>query len=138
MKKFGFKIHNFVYGLRRTKMHFFPFNAKFCVWVAAFDSQMSCYMFVIYCYLFWARTIDAIIPKGQIKPKADWRAVDSSKKRTNEFVFFCREKQKSKNWRIYCVPIRPQSAYGFIWPLVYGLFGQSNMDSQEGNDCTTK
>jgi hypothetical protein len=27
--------------------------------------------------------------KGKIKPKADWRAVDSPKKRTNEFVFFC-------------------------------------------------
>ena len=26
--------------------------------------------------------------KGQIKPKADWRAIDSPKKRTNEFVFF--------------------------------------------------
>ena len=29
-----------------------------------------------------------IIIKGQIKPKADWRAVDSPKKRTNEFVLF--------------------------------------------------
>ena len=26
--------------------------------------------------------------KGQIKPKANWRAVDSPKKRTNEFVLF--------------------------------------------------
>ena len=26
--------------------------------------------------------------KGQIKPKADWRAIDSSKKQTNEFGFF--------------------------------------------------
>ena len=25
--------------------------------------------------------------KGQIKPKADWRAIDSPKKRTNEFFF---------------------------------------------------
>ena len=25
--------------------------------------------------------------KGQIKPKADWRAADSPKKRTNKFVF---------------------------------------------------
>ena len=25
-------------------------------------------------------------PKGQIKPKADWRAIDSPKKRTNEFA----------------------------------------------------
>ena len=28
------------------------------------------------------------ITKGQIKPKTDWRAVDSPKKRTNEFAFF--------------------------------------------------
>ena len=28
--------------------------------------------------------------KGQMKPKADWRAVDSPKKRTNDFFFtFC-------------------------------------------------
>ena len=27
--------------------------------------------------------------KGQIKLKADWRAIDSPKKRTNEFGFFC-------------------------------------------------
>ena len=35
--------------------------------------------------------------KGQMKPKTDWRAVDSPKKRTNElFLFFCRGKQKDK------------------------------------------
>ena len=28
--------------------------------------------------------------KGQIKPKADWRAIDSPKKRTNE-IFFCHD-----------------------------------------------
>ena len=33
---------------------------------------------------------------GQIKPKVDWRAVDSPKKRKKEFVYSCREKQKSK------------------------------------------
>ena len=27
-------------------------------------------------------------PKGQKEPKADWRAIDSPKKRTNEFGFF--------------------------------------------------
>ena len=26
--------------------------------------------------------------KGQIEPKADWRAIDSPKKQTNKFVFF--------------------------------------------------
>ena len=29
------------------------------------------------------------ITKGQIKAKADWRAIDSPKKRTDEFGFFC-------------------------------------------------
>ena len=31
--------------------------------------------------------------KGQIKPKADWRAIDSPKKQTNanDFFFFCHD-----------------------------------------------
>ena len=32
------------------------------------------------------RSRSQIVHKGQIKPKADWRAMDSPKKRTNEFV----------------------------------------------------
>ena len=32
--------------------------------------------------------VSNVLGKGQIKPKADWRAVDSPKKRTNEFVLF--------------------------------------------------
>ena len=39
--------------------------------------------------------------KGQIKPKADWRAVDSPKKRTNKYFFFCCEKQKNKFVRLF-------------------------------------
>ena len=40
--------------------------------------------------------VERLIPdKGQIKPKADWRTVDSPKKRTNEFVCFCLKKEKS-------------------------------------------
>ena len=40
--------------------------------------------------------------KGQIKPKADWRAADSPKKQTNEFVFvafllFTAKKKKERN-----------------------------------------
>ena len=52
------------------------------------------------CFLSWKETL--VVPlnsfkfpllkggtlKGQIKPKIDWRAVDSPKKRTNEFAFF--------------------------------------------------
>ena len=35
--------------------------------------------------------------KGQIKPKADWRAIDSPKKRTKEFVcFFAAKSNKQK------------------------------------------
>ena len=64
--------------------------------------------------------------KGQKKMWAEWRTVDSPKKRTNEFVFF--------PWRgVYTVGQKPfirlffgknllcaaehQSAYRFIWPL---------------------
>ena len=52
--------------------------------------------------------------KGQIKPIADWRAVDSPTKRTNEFGFFAvkSKKQKKKTefvrlffGRIYGAPI---------------------------------
>ena len=54
--------------------------------------------------------------KGQIKPKADWRAADSPKKQTNEFVFvafllFTAKKKRKKEivrlffGRIYGVQI---------------------------------
>ena len=40
--------------------------------------------------LFWA-----VEAKGQIKPKADWRAIDSPKKRTNEFdCYLCHDSLK--------------------------------------------
>ena len=32
--------------------------------------------------------VQVYVANGQIKPKADWRAVDSPKKQTNKFVFF--------------------------------------------------
>ena len=61
--------------------------------------------------------------KGQIKPKADWHAVDSPKKRIMEFVLFFAVKSKKK-WKIVYTYIciyfgestARQSAYGFIWP----------------------
>ena len=34
--------------------------------------------------------------KGQIKPKADWRAVDSLKKRTDKFDLFAVKSKKAK------------------------------------------
>ena len=41
--------------------------------------------------------------KGQIKPNADWRAVDSPKKQTNEFVMFANTANKTNSFfgRIY-------------------------------------
>ena len=78
--------------------------------------------------------------KGQIKPKADWRAIDSPKKQTSGFGFFAKTvwkylkleisilgfmyfqtvKQKKPNWivRFLGTSMARQSAYGFIWPLV--------------------
>ena len=38
---------------------------------------------MVYNYLW---SLDSRLTKGQIKPKADWRVVDSPKKRTNRFV----------------------------------------------------
>ena len=77
--------------------------------------------------------------KGQIKPKADWRAIYSPKKRKNEFVFFChnspeiletwnlnfkfqvfpdcKAKKTSSFVRFLGESMARQSAFGFIWPL---------------------
>ena len=46
--------------------------------------------------------------KGQIKPKADWDAVDSPKKRTNEWSWKAKKQNRfvrSFFWRIYSAPI---------------------------------
>ena len=58
------------------------------------------------------------IPKGQIIPKADWRAIDSPKKRTNEFVCFSVKSKKAKKTNLFIrflgeSAVR-QSAYGSI------------------------
>ena len=56
--------------------------------------------------------------KDQIKPKADWRTVDSPKKRKNEFVYSCSESQKSKKTnslvRLLGESAARKSAYGLI------------------------
>ena len=54
-----------------------------------------------------------IIAKGQLISKADWRAIDSTKKRTNEFVLFA---VKSKQNKVGCLFLGRiyQSAFGFI------------------------
>ena len=38
--------------------------------------------------------------KGQIKPKADWRAIDCPKKRMNEFFFVCFALQSGNTWNL--------------------------------------
>ena len=60
--------------------------------------------------------------KGQIKPKADWRAADSPKKQTNEFVFvafllFTAKKKKERKKLFVCFlgeSTASKSAFGFI------------------------
>jgi hypothetical protein len=59
------------------------------------------------------RCAAATVTKGQIKPMQFWRALDSPKKRTNEFVLFAVKSKKSKQpkfvrsffGRIYGAPI---------------------------------
>ena len=59
--------------------------------------------------------------KGQIKPKADWHAVDSAKnKGTNLFsLLFCfSQKTKQISSFIFWKNLQlAQTAFGFIWPL---------------------
>ena len=59
-----------------------------------------------------------LVTKGQIKPKADWRDIDSPKKRTNEFVLFAViSKQATKTNSFVCFlgeSTARQSAFGFI------------------------
>ena len=56
--------------------------------------------------------------KGQIKPKADWRAIDSPKKRTNEFVLFAVKSKKANKTNSFLhflgESTARQSAFGFI------------------------
>ena len=70
----------------------------------------------------WQQVYQLLQGKGQIKSKADWRALDSPKKQTNKFVLFAfllftANKTNSsiylwKNLR------RAQTTFNFIWPLV--------------------
>ena len=58
-------------------------------------------------------------PKGQIKPKANWRAADSPKKGTNTFVFvafllFTAKKQPYSFIRFLGESTVRKSAFGFI------------------------
>ena len=65
------------------------------------------------------------ITKGQIKPKPDWRLIDSPKnEQTNLFLLpwkANKQKKKQKNpnsfLRFLEESTARQSAFGFIWPL---------------------
>ena len=52
--------------------------------------------------------------KGQIKPKADWRAVDSPKKRRNEFVLLAFLLFMARKVHFLGESMARQSAFGFI------------------------
>ena len=56
--------------------------------------------------------------KGQIKPKADWRTIDSFKKGTNKFVFVAlkimRARKPNSFDHFLGESTERQSAYGFI------------------------
>ena len=41
--------------------------------------------------------------KGKIKPKADWRAIDSPKKQTNKFVLFAEKSKKANKMNFVCL-----------------------------------
>jgi hypothetical protein len=43
----------------------------------------------------------SIFPKGRIKPKADWRAVDSPPQKMNEFAFFAVKSKKTNKTNLF-------------------------------------
>ena len=64
--------------------------------------------------------------KGQIKPKAHWRAVDSPKKRTNEFVLFAFLLFTANKTNLFVrflgeSTVRP-NCFRFYWPLHTYIF----------------
>ena len=66
----------------------------------------------------------ALVTKGQMKLKADWRATDSSKKRTNEFVFVAfHGKKKKKSDIIYVRSLRSLSkSMYYLLTLYFSIF----------------
>ena len=68
----------------------------------------------------WQMCYTNVWTKGHIEPKAR-RAVDSSKKRTKEFVLFAVKSKKGNKTNLFLrflgEPTVRQSAYRFNWPL---------------------
>ena len=56
--------------------------------------------------------------KGQMKPKADWRAINSPQKQTNEFVLFAPFFHSKQTIFIFWENLwRTNPVFGFIWSL---------------------
>ena len=78
--------------VRILKTNYFNYFSIFCIW-----TQVKNKINVVASWVnaqndskrpklsFWVKIRNL---KGQIKQEADWRAIDSHKKRTNEFVLF--------------------------------------------------
>ena len=64
------------------------------------------------------RLFTSMPTKGQIKLKADWRVIDSPKKRTDEFVLFAfllfMASKSNSSVRFFGESTARQSVYGFI------------------------
>ena len=71
----------------------------------------------------WSIFVKHLSPKGQKKPKADWRAVDSLKKRTNKFVFiaFLLYTANKTNSFVHFLgeSTARRNCFRFIWPLFF-------------------
>ena len=73
----------------------------------------------------WQMCYTNVWTKGHIEPKAR-RAVDSSKKRTKEFVLFAVKSKKGNKTNLFLrflgEPTVRQSAFSFIWPLMWDIY----------------
>ena len=77
---------------------------------------LKCFLyFIISIFLFF------LMAKGQLIAKADWRAIDSPKKQTDEFDLFavkCRKTNKTNaSIRFLGESMARQSAFEINWPL---------------------
>ena len=81
------------------------------------------YILVLKCHLAasYGNKFDKVPSKGQIKPKADWCAVDSPKTGMNLFcLLFCFPRQtKQIHLFVFWENLwGVETAFGFTWPLV--------------------
>ena len=117
--------------VRILKTNYFNYFSIFCIW-----TQVKNKINVVASWVnaqndskrpklsFWVKIRNL---KGQIKQEADWRAIDSHKKRTNEFVLFAfllftAKKKQSCSFNFWENLRHAQTAFGFIWPLDWPSF----------------